>query len=156
GAFMGSLDGRIANWRQCWLAFRQRWELLAVEGLLPEIDFPDLPSKKRGSYAVKEEDLPHHLQTSVAEMRSLFIGSEIEKRLSGKSFRSATAELNIGSFRRLCGFLRIEMQRDIASMSVRELLALDNAKRLIDFTNKRALEVYGIKVGPKDPMEYGE
>jgi len=157
--FLDRLPDHMANWRGGWRGFRKRWLALASEGTLPEINIPTPPSKKPSSYKVAEEALPPKLQSELAVIRSRLLGEVLEERLGKKPHDESTADLAVGTVLRLLGFLHHIEEVDLDGLTMEQALALENAKRLIRFTNMRWAERNGEKANSRDigigTYEYG-
>ncbi len=134
--FLGSLPNWLRAWRSCWAAFRAQWELLEDEGILPEIDLPAPPSRKRPEFAAKPSDLPHRLEEELAAVESRLRGEDLRDRFGLPPYDRSTVKLLIGVLLRLLGHLRDTQGESFESLdSLSDALALDNALSLINRSN---------------------
>lgn len=157
--FLGRLPDHMKDWRGGWREFRNRWQVLAEQGDLPDIELPVLPNKKPEGYKVALDELPTHLSQQLDSVRQRLLGTVLHDRLT-TPMDEATVNLLEGTVLRLLGFLQREQGWDLKGINLLEALALKNAKALITFTNKHWYERHGVAADQTEPgigsYEYGQ
>jgi len=134
---MAALPSQLEDWRGCWRAFGRRWDALADEGVLPEIEFPRPASKRPDSYRICEEDLPPPLRSEISLVRRRLLGGPIAERQGKVPYDISTVDLMMSALQRLLGFLAREARHDLATLSLADALRLEHAMALIHWTNER-------------------
>jgi len=141
--FLERIPDHMRDWRGGWREFRKRWQALVEDGTLPDIDLPVPTDKKPDRYKVSMGELPDSLRKEVEAVRARLAGTALEDR-TGKPLDDSTINLQVGTVLRLLGFLQRERGFDLSRTSLCNALQLANAKALIDYTNRRWCDRYGL------------
>ncbi len=155
--FLRGLPEQIVSWRAGWREFRLCWMTATEEGLVPEVDLPEAPSKKRKNYRVNEDDLPSHLAEELKIIRERLRGENLMERRGVQPYDESTVELLIGSLLRLAGFavknLGINLLQEDSFASV---LAIRNGLALMHRTNDEWLDEHEIPEDQRKHIGIGE
>jgi hypothetical protein len=155
--FLTELPGELVAWRAGWREFRTCWTAAAKEGLVPEIDLPETPSKRRAAYRIAEDELPAQLAAEMVTIRSRLCGSELAQRRGVQPYDESTAELLVGSLLRLAGYAvqhcAVNLQQ---TNSFAAILTLDHGLALMHHVNNLWLDDSEIPAELRHSMGFGE
>ena len=155
--FLRGLPDKLVSWRAGWREFRTCWATAAEEGLLPEVELPELTSKKRKAYRLGIDDLPRHLADELAIIRGRLRGEELRERRGVQPYDDSSVELLIGSLLRLTGFLVSERGFDLAAAnSFREVLTNEHGLALMQHVNEQWLDEHEIPAEKRKSFGLGK
>jgi hypothetical protein len=155
--FLGELPSMLVAWRAGWREFRICWAAAAEEGLLPEVELPELPSNKRKAYRIAEDELPKQLKAELAAIRCRLHGSDLAERRGVQPYDDSTINLLIGSLMRLAGF--VVQQRGMVLQRINSfasILTVEHGLDLMHHVNDQWLEESEIPPKLRCSMGIGE
>lgn len=150
--FCASLGERMSDNKGGWREFTKRWRQLAAEGVVPFIDLTPLPSKKPQSYRLNREQIPANLLTEIDETFARFRVQPLRERTGRIPYDDSTIDLMMNVLLRLVGFLASEWSLDLSTTTLNNVLNIENAKRLISFTNKRHIQRHNRSIVETDQI----
>jgi site-specific recombinase XerD len=139
--FLNEIPEKLVSWRAGWREFRTCWAAAAEEGLVPELDLPEAPSKRREAYRIDERRLPECLAAELAAIRNRLLGSDLAERRGAQPYDNSTVELLVGSLLRLTGYAvqhrGVNLER---ADSFAAILTLETGLALMHHVNDQWLE----------------